>query len=715
MTNQDLEQILFDGLDLETGLEDRLWNAANRLRANSTLKASEYATPVLGLIFLKYASNKFELAKPLVEAEKQPWDEEEDIKKLYIAKCGFYLPEQSRYSYLLEGKYKEASKGTKTLQKAIIEAMEGIEEWNENLKDALPRNQYTAIDDDAVLENLLKEFSVIPVDAEGDLFGKIYEYFLGKFALAEGQKGGQFFTPTSIVKLIVEVIEPYKGKIFDPSCGSGGMFVQSAKFIKRHQHQANNLSIYGQERTGDTVDLAKMNLAVNGLNGDIKNVNSYYDDPFEIDKFINENGHGEFDYVMANPPFNVSDVVEEKITNATRFNFYGLPAKPSKSTSTNKNKQKLTTIGNANYLWANLFGSSLNKKGRAGFVMANSASDARGVEQEVRENIIKKGMVDVIVAVSSNFFISVTLPITLWFFDKGKPAHRKDKTLFIDARNIYTQVNRAIRTFTQSQLFDIAAIVWLYRDEKEKYDALIQLYKDALTRWENGTIQNPKNESRPFDGIEAATNDLVIALADLHDALKQWYETVNPLLEKEGIDQTVETQTTTEDGKEKTTTISFAEKLNGINEGDIIAGYKTLSDLTTFAERNLKIKKDKTFSDLKVKSLLKIATAAFEHHQFISERISYFKNHLAWHKKRFPKGGYADVDGLCKIADLADIEEQNYSLNAGRYVGVALEEDNLTAEEFKAEMMELHQQLLKLNKEAAGLEELINVNLKEVF
>lgn len=702
MTNQDLQSILFDGLDLASGLEEKLWNAANQLRSNSTLKASEYATPVLGLIFLKYASNRFELAKPLVEADIQPWDEEEDIKKLYIAKCGFYLPEKARYSYLLEGKYKKESEGKKTLQKAIIEAMEGIEEWNDNLNGTLPKQQYTAISDDSILENLLKEFSVIPVDAEGDLFGKIYEYFLGKFALAEGQKGGQFFTPTSIVKLIVEVIEPYKGKIFDPACGSGGMFVQSAKFIRRHQDQSNNLSVYGQERTSDTVDLAKMNLAVNGLNGDIRNSNSYYEDPFEIDEYIEEHGHGQFDYVMANPPFNVKDVVEEKVTDSKRFNFYGLPSKKSNSKKTSSNKQqKLTTFGNANYLWANIFCSALNEKGRAGFVMANSASDARSVEQEIRENIVNQGLVDVIVAVSSNFFISVTLPITLWFYDKGKPADRKDKTLFIDARNIYTQVSRAIRTFTQAQLFDISAIVWLYRGENDKYNNLIDLYENALKQWENGTIENPNTENRPFNGLANAQTETQTALDELFKIFQKWYEAIKAEL--------------SEGATEKANELKLEEKLSAIDTEAIRETFKTLQELVTFSERNLKVKNNKTFQSLKVKELLKKATTAFEHFQFIEERIAYFKKHLEWHKKRYPNAQYEDVEGLCKVANLDEIKEQNYSLNAGRYVGVALEEDNTTAEEFKAEMMDLHTQLLKLNKEAASLEELINVNLKEVL
>jgi type I restriction enzyme M protein len=696
MNNQKLEtleNILFDGLNLETGIEAKLWNAANTLRSNSTLKASEYATPVLGLIFLKYASVRFEQAKPLVEADIQPWEAEDEdaIKKLYVAKCGFYLPENARFDYLLEGKYKVDNDGKKSLQKAIIEAMEAIESFNENLNGTLPKNQYTKISDDDILEGLLKAFSIIDMDAEGDLFGKIYEYFLGKFALAEGQKGGQFFTPTSIVKLIVEVIEPYRGKILDPSCGSGGMFAQSAKFIQRNQNTTTQqLSVYGIEKIEDTVNLAKMNLAVNGLNSDIRNMDIYYNDPFDIDEHIEEHGHGQFDYVMANPPFNVKTVAEDKV-NGKRFSFYGLPTKASKTTSKTA-KNKIKNFSNANYLWANLFGSALNPTGRAGFVMANSASDARGEELKVRKNIVDKDLVDVIVAVSSNFFISVTLPITIWFYDKGKPENRKNKTLFIDARNTYTQVTRAIRTFTQAQNFDLSAIVWLYRGETEKYNELIKLYNNALSHWKNG--------STDYKSIEAATKDTQQTLHNLQAALVTWIESTTRLSHND---------------KTNAARIDFYNKIEAVNCSKTIEAYKALQELVSIAERELKVKGNKTFNNLDIKDLLKTATKAYEHQQFIQERIQYFENHLEWHAQRFANGNYTDVEGLCKMATLEEIQEQNYSLNAGRYVGVALEEDNLTAEEFKTDMTDLHQQLLQLNSEAVQLETLINQNLEEVL
>ena len=284
-------------------------------------------------------------------------------------------------------------------------------------------------------------------EVEGDAFGKIYEYFLGKFALAEGQKGGVFYTPTSIVKLIVEIIEPFHGKIFDPACGSGGMFVQSAQFVTRHQKRAaEELTVFGTEKANDTVKLAKMNLAVHGLSGDIRESNTYYEDPHKA--------LGKFDFVMANPPFNVSGVDKERVKDDPRFPF-GIP-----------------TTDNANYLWIQHFYTALNERGRAGFVMANSAGDARGTELEIRKKLIQTGGVDVIVSVGSNFFYTVTLPCTLWFFDKAKAkGERKDEVLFIDARATYRQVSRAIRDFLPEQIEFLANIVRLWRGEAVETEA----------------------------------------------------------------------------------------------------------------------------------------------------------------------------------------------------------------------------------------------------
>ncbi|MBK9300612.1 MAG: N-6 DNA methylase [Bacteroidetes bacterium] len=343
--------------------------------------------------------------------------------------------------------------------------MEGIEQYqDEKFKDVLPKQAYFEIEKkkDDILPQLLKTFSDIPKDASGDVFGKIYEFFLGEFAMSEGQKGGEFFTPTSVVRFIVEVIEPYAGKIYDPACGSGGMFVQSAKFVQEAKHDLNDIYVYGQEYMGETVRLAKMNLMVNNIRGEITETNSYENDPYS--------GLGKFDFVMANPPFNVKSVKESTVKNDERFYKYGLPK--------NKGKNTADSITDANYLWVSLFATSLNEKGRAGFVMPNSASDAGNSEYDIRKKIVDSGIVDCMVSMPTNMFFTVTLPATLWFFDKQKVnTDRKDKILFIDARNTYHQIDRAHLQWKEEHIQNLSAIVRLYRGETQRYVDLITHYE----------------------------------------------------------------------------------------------------------------------------------------------------------------------------------------------------------------------------------------------
>ena len=413
-------------------IENRLWAAADELRANSKLKSSEYAVPVLGLVFLRYADSKFSAVRKEIEGKRAgrrkigPAD--------YQARGVLYLPEEARFSSLL--KLPEGA----NIGQAINDAMRAVEAENRDLKDVLPKT-FNRLET-ATLVELLKVMGSIPMDIEGDAFGKIYEYFLGKFALSEGQKGGEFFTPTSIVRLIVRIIEPYHGRIFDPACGSGGMFVQSARFVGEHKNSSDDvLSVYGQERVSETVRLAKMNMSVHGLAGDVRQGNTYYED-----LHTSTAANGKFDFVMANPPFNVDRVDKDRLKDDPRFPF-GLPR-----------------VDNANYLWIQIFYSALNESGRAGFVMANSASDARASELEIRKKLIKDQAVDVMVAVGSNFFYTVTLPCTLWFLDRGKKdTDRAEKVLFIDARDIYQQVDRAHREFTPEQVEFLGNIARLYR------------------------------------------------------------------------------------------------------------------------------------------------------------------------------------------------------------------------------------------------------------
>jgi type I restriction enzyme M protein len=501
-------------------LEKRLWEAADELRANSKLKSSEYSVPVLGLIFLRFADYKFGEAEKTIS--RQGTGRRKIGKTDYQAEGVLFIPETARFATLLN-----LPEGT-DIGKAINEAMKAIEAENEDLRDVLPKT-YNRLDKD-LLVSLLKNFSAIPMDIEGDAFGKIYEYFLGKFAMAEGQKGGEFFTPTSIVKLIVEIIEPYHGRIFDPASGSGGMFVQSAAFVEHHRKHVTDISIYGQEKVAETIRLCKMNLAVHGLSGDIRQANTYYEDSHK--------SVGKFDFVMANPPFNVDKVDKERLKDDPRYPF-GMPK-----------------ADNANYLWIQVFYSALNQNGRAGFVMANSAGDARGSELDIRRQMLESGAVDVMVSVGPNFFYTVTLPCTLWFLDRAKSkTERKDKVLFVDARHIFRQIDRAHRDFTPEQTEFLANIIRLYRDEDIETDA-------------------------------------------------------------------------------------GSQKLM---------------------------------------------------------------------KGNFPKGKYGDVLGLCKVANLAEIEAQGWSLNPGRYVGVA--ERAADDFEFTERLEELNEELETLNAGARELEERIAANV----
>ena len=435
-------------------LENRLWEAADHMRANSSLRLNEFAEPVLGLIFLKFAGVKFSrIEKEITEERKGKTKNhggasvarERPVSSAdYHAQGTLFVPEKARFSYLIE-----LPEGT-DMGKAVNDAMKEIEAENKDLAGILPKS-FQKLDSRSII-TLLKNFNQIPDDIEGDAFGRIYEYFLGKFAIADGSGGGEFFTPTSIVKLIVEVLEPYKGYIYDPACGSGGMFVQSVEFIKRHfarppklerrrendRTASREVSIYGQEKTDQTVRIAKMNLAIHGLSGDIRQGNTYYED---LHRSV-----GKFDFATANPPFNVNGIDKERIKDDPRFP-YGIPRND-----------------NGNYLWIQIFLSVLKNTGRAGFVMANSASDAGHSEKEIRMKMIDDGVVDVMVAVGPNMFYNVTLPVTLWFLDKGKKkTDRKDKILFIDARNIYHQIDRAHRDWTEDQIQKIADIVQSYR------------------------------------------------------------------------------------------------------------------------------------------------------------------------------------------------------------------------------------------------------------
>ena len=706
-------------------LEDKLWDSANALRAYGGLKAADYAVPVLGLIFLKFADNKYKQNEAQIlktyMAEKGT-RVERSIDKIAIATCGFYLPENARFEYLLNlpGKIKMAE--------ALRDAMKGIEKYQDaKFQDVLPTEAYFDIEKkkDDILPQLLKSFSDIPRDASGDVFGKIYEYFLGKFALSEGQKGGEFFTPTSVVRFIVEVIEPYKGKIYDPACGSGGMFVQSATFIREANRDLNDIYVCGQEYMGETVRLAKMNLLVNNLRGEIYETNSYENDP--------HNSYGSFDYVMANPPFNVKSVKESTVKKDKRFYEYGLP----------KNKgKKDDKISDANYLWISLFATSLNATGRAGFVMPNSASDARNSEYDIRKKIVDSGIVDCIVSMPSNMFFTVTLPATLWFFDKAKVAtDRKNKILFIDARNVYHQIDRAHREWTEENQLNLAAIVRLYRGETARYLTLIQQYITKAHTASNAVI--PLKESlekelkKLLDNLTAyaktskkekctPAKKKLLNETDFYNKLESFKITKpdnskvvddNNAFSKDVLSE-VEVTGASQINKEQqqqrellqTQVAQKVERLKSIKQ-DI----KQLTDLYNIADTNLKLKSDKQWSSNNLSRADKPLEEALQEYIEAIEKEAYWVSQITWLHKRFPDAEYKDVIGLCKVAGKEEyIEEQDYSLNAGRYVGVELDMDDLSDEDYQTKMIELKSKLKLLTTKSLNLENQIITNLETI-
>ena len=457
-------------------LKDNLWHSADVLRAGAHLAANKYGQPILGLIFLRYADILFKQHKDEIEAEFNKFKGgrmEKSIKEIAIEKCGFFLPECAYYDYINDAP-DDANKAT-----IVKKAMEAIEDENPKMLGVLPKEVYAQLvpeEEPELLSNIVRIFKDIPENCTVDIFGEIYEYFLGNFALAEGKDGGTFYTPATVVRYMVEVLNPEPGdkKFLDPACGSGGMFVQAARYM--HNHNASEAEqmkfrCYGVEKEPDTVKLAKMNLLLNNVRGEITEANTFYADPY--------NAFGAFDYVMANPPFNVDEVNYSRVAEDPRFNTYGVPRNKSKSTK--KDSDKKETVPNANYLWIGHFATSLNENGRAALVMANSASDAGGSEYEIRKKMIEEGIVSQMVTLPPNMFSSVTLPATLWFFDKAKAkSSKKDEILFIDAREIYTQVDRAHRKFSDEQINNLGIITRLYNGDNEAFRLLIAEYREKM-------------------------------------------------------------------------------------------------------------------------------------------------------------------------------------------------------------------------------------------
>ena len=689
-------------------IESDLWEAADQLRANSKLTSTEYCIPLLGIIFLRHAANRFDGATRQIEEDQKTgiMAKRPAVKEDYIKRRSLYLPENARYDYIL-GLPKDTDLG-----RTLIEAMDAIESDFEPLQGVLPK-EYT-IFENIVLEDLLRIFSREALrNANGDVFGRIYEYFLMKFAMQGAQDNGEFFTPPSLVRTIVNVVEPEHGVVFDPACGSAGMFVQSSYFIERLGLDASHrVTFYGQEKTGTTIKLAKMNLAVHGLEGHILEANTFYDDLHTL--------YGKCDYVMANPPFNVDMVDGERIKDDQRLPF-GLPG-------VNKNKK----VSNGNYLWISFFYSYLSEKGRAGFVMSSQASAAGRGEMEVRRKIVETGHVDVMIAIRSNFFYTRAVPCELWFFDKDKPEKLRDKVLMIDARNIYRKVTRKIYDFTPEQLKNITAIVWLYRGETGKFLNLIKEYLETVCT-ECELIPDKLDAfDQSFKQLKLHIKGFEKACAKNKEADQAIFKKYRENLKELGNVQTLYAKVRSTLCKGMISwvgenCVSVPEKNSGQKEAqkafepvaDQLKGLakqvdqlsKLALNLVDLAEKELGAKQSKGWNTRDIGKLKKDLDARRKDAVEQLKLAVYFHRRILWLQSRFPDAEYVDVEGLVKLADRADIEANDWSLTPGRYVGVApIEEDEVF--DFGETMREIHAELAGLNTEAVELAETIQRNFK---
>jgi len=693
-------------------MERRLWDAADQFRANSGLTAAQYSAPVLGMIFLRFAETRFEqrrneLATAGVSSRRG--GSRVDDPGAYHAESVMYLPEAARFNHLLN-----MPEGA-NIGSAINDAMTAVERENPQLAGVLPRSYQLFTS--TLLKEILKKISEIPISLEFDAFGRIYEYFLGEFARTEGQKGGEFYTPSSIVRLLVEVLEPFHGKVLDPACGSGGMFVQSARFVSEHTPSSSStsgrgvrgegtqfsgdpameLSIYGVEKTDETGRLARMNLAIHGLEGDIRHgghINSYYDDPHDA--------VGGFDFVLANPPFNVNAVDKERLESevgAGRRYPFGLPR-----------------TDNGNYLWIQLFYSSLNETGRAGFVMANSASDARASEMELRKKLITAKAVDVMVAVGPNMFYTVTLPCTLWFMDKAKaklPPRPPSPQPSPNGRGsfVFQGLVEEARELRKKQT-PAEEVMWellrnrklnglKFRRQHQIGDYIVDFFcaeHGLIIELDGSVHQQP--EQRKHD-------------AKRDNYLRSLGHTVLRIENKILFDDT-----------EKTLQLILATlpSPSGRGQGEGEQQGARYCDTVLFIDaRHIYRQIDRAHRDWPEAQISFIANIV---RLYRGERpdftlgIEETKNKLeeifgTSHESQVTVH-YQDIPGLCKAATLEEIEAQGWSLNPGRYVGVAASEE-ISDEDFKEKLEALNEELEVLNAEARELEATIAANVATIL
>ena len=719
-------------------LENELWEAADQLRANSKLTAAEYSMPVLGLIFLRHADNRFKAYLPDIEADIPPQvpaaQREALIKLGFQGKAAIYLPEAARFDRIVS-----LPQGAK-VGEIIDAAMDAVEAEYPVLSGALPRG-YAAFEPDLLAE-LVKIFDRPAIKAAtGDVFGRIYEYFLNKFAMSGAQEGGEFFTPPSLVRMIVNVIEPDHGLVLDPACGSAGMFVQTGHFIEDVRHAVVNDSVtfHGQEKSDTNTKLARMNLVVHGLDAsNIRQGNTFYD---QAEHLI-----GQCDFVMANPPFNVDGVdtkkVEAQVDEAGRLPF-GLPGTNAKTGA----------ISNANSLWIQYFYAYLNETGRAGFVMASSASDAGNKDRDIREQLVKTGHVDVMMAIGNKFFYTRSLPCTLWFFDKGKPQDLQDQVLMIDARNVYHVVSARSHVFTDEQLANLNAIVWLYRGEREKFIALVARYQRQVDNWlaaipariqaDTAAVQAlavplqafasqatlaELNADQAEDAqisqaqLDAFKAELAAAQADTHVA-----DSIAALLTACTQSRAAIAQADLSDHAAQValqaTLDALAPQLKATAKL-LEARHKQWLKLLDTAEKQLRARQSKAFDGKAARDAKRALLAADSKKNEAPtvrdavldalKQAAYFIHQAHWLHSRFPQALFEDVPGLCKAVSIDDIAANDYSLTPGRYVGVAAAAED-DEDDFAETLRGIHAELAELNDKAVELAGRIAGNFEELL
>ena len=682
-------------------LEAELWRAADQLRANSKLTASEYSMPVLGLIFLRHAFNRFDKVKETIEKDlpTHPQRGRRPVTKNdFLERNALFLPDIARFDYLV------ALPESADVGEAIDNAMKAIEDEYDTLKGVLPRN-FSVFSPD-LLRELLRIFNKeVLQKAEGDLFGKIYEFFLNKFAMTGAQEGGEFFTPMSLVQTIVNVIEPDHGIVFDPACGSAGMFVQTGYFIESEGlRPAEKVTFFGQEKAELNTRLAKMNLAVHGLEGNIQEGNTFYEDKHSL-------VHG-CDFVMANPPFNVDGVDKAKdiVKKDPRLVLDG--------------KVQLPKNDNANYLWIQYFYNYLKPTGRAGFVMASSASDAGHSEKDIREKLVKTGAVDVMMAVGNNFFYTRSLPCTLWFYDRAKEqdAYRRDRVLMLDARKIYRKVTSKVNDFSPEQLQNLICIVHLYRGDTPKFADTVRDYLETSAELARETAEVTASLHDALQDILSAARKFAATYAKENPDAQALVEALTleeaPALYALQSQLIADARAATPDAA---TLEGIARQCKALRKPQDRL-IKQLLDALASATKEYQLGKHKGWKELNLKDQLDdLRTLQSqlngdpndEDEPNLLHDTDYYYRQALWLTSRFPEGTYTDVEGLCKVVSQAEIAAKDWSLSPGRYVGVAtaVEDEDYDYEE---RLHEIHVELADLNEEAAVLSAAILENFKEL-